>query len=113
MDGTGEGLPFLQGEEHRARQGGQGATEHRRVHDPPGDHAEEGQAALQTRGTRELARFNPAATLKDFMPHLHAKAAGVPRHALLGRGGTEDGPGGEQEPFQRRGSSPPLPVTLS
>ena len=90
VNGTVEGLPFLQDEEHRSTAAsGRSTTEHRGVHDAPGDHTEERQTALQAGGTLELARFDATATLEDFMPHLNAKPAGVPFHALLGRRGRE------------------------
>src|SRR6266581_8291156 len=71
MDGTIQGLPFLDFQQHVTRHLGDRPRQHDGIKHPPGNDAVERQAALQAFTRGQLARFDATATFQNPMPHFN------------------------------------------
>ena len=71
MDGTIEGLPFLDLQQHAARYLRDRPRQHDGIKHPPGNDTIERQAALQALARGQLALFETTATFHNPMPHLN------------------------------------------
>src|SRR6266446_9003914 len=99
MDGTIEGLPFFDLQQHATRELGYRPGSHRGIQHPPGDDAVEGQTALQPLRRGQLSGFNATATFQNPVPDFNTPATRVPANTLAGLFRSLDRDRGQQQPL--------------
>jgi len=97
-----QGLPFIRVQDRRTCFRRDRMCQHGREDNPPRNHTEQCQAALQAFRRFQLAHFHGTATLQRLMPNFNAPAATLPRHDGAGLGVGQHRNAGQQQPFNGR-----------